>query len=185
MMVLADIYAPLMQAQRCLDQWLSEEDRALPPRLHARASALMARYFQYEDRVSDQLMLSFLRHYSGLGEVDLEDPQSVRLELKTVLDKSIYIDPISDLKFRQKMPVLLMMCTMLLSVGIVVWMLLQKPITFAQQNELRATVARIADEKDISHAAVWSLVKKPLGVTRYQDINWYQYGRAQRLLQGK
>src|SRR3989304_6846467 len=83
-----DIFAPLEQAAACLDIWLRQEKRRLTAGQKQRAAALIARYFHYEDEVTDQLMLSFLRHYSGRHDVDMEDPASVRMEIKAVLDKS-------------------------------------------------------------------------------------------------
>lgn len=167
--------APLSRAQRCLDQWLREEDRHLSPRQRQRAAALIARYFEHEDDADDALILSFLRHYGGMGLVDLDDPQAVRLELKTVLDRSIST-PARHSRLRLWVSVATGMVTM--AVVLVTLYLSQQTLSPAQQAELRMVVAETAAARSVAPATVWAGIKRDIGVTRYQDIRRWDFTRA-------
>ncbi|MBI1215889.1 MAG: hypothetical protein GC185_08735 [Alphaproteobacteria bacterium] len=180
-----DIYGPLERAGRCLDIWLKEEGRQLEPLQRQRAAALMARYFHYEDEVTDELMLSFLRHYSGRREVDMEDPTSVRMELKSVLDAaSSAARPSRALHI---MAVTLGLC-LLLTLSGAGWALAHAKITPAQQAQLKELVAKVAEHekaKGTSTAAVWAQVKHPLHLRRYQDMSWWDYRGVKKDLQAR
>jgi len=170
-----NLFAPIEQAQRCLDTWLKEEGRVLNKATKKRAAALMARYFQHEDEVGDEIMMSFLRHYSGKQVMDIEDPTSVRLEIKTLLDRSRAREESGarTAVFSFAIGVLLV----LLALG--GWHYSQKTITVAQQEELKTLVRQITElEKNASAASVWAEIKSPLGVKKYQDIRWRDYGQS-------
>lgn len=176
--VVADAaFAPIAQAARCLDVWLSEEGRSMTPRHRQRAAALIARYFEHEDDASDQLILSFLRHYAGMGAVDLEDPQAVRLELKSVLDRSIALPPSAQ---ASRARLLIAMVTGMLATAtvLVVFYLSQQTLTLQEQQQLRAAVAARAVEQHIAPATIWADIKRDLGVVRYQDIRSWDFERA-------
>lgn len=169
--------APLAQARRCLDLWLREEGRRMPARQRQRAAALIARYFANEDAASDALILSFLRHYSGFGAVDLDDPLAVRQELKTTLDRStasaahsrrlLWLSSASGLVF-------------VAAVLAVLW-LSQQTLTLAEQQSLRRAVAARAVVAGVAPATVWSAIKRELDVNRYQDIRRWDHDAAMRL----
>lgn len=170
-------FAPLVQAQRCLDAWLEEEGRRLTVRQKSRAGALIARYFAHEDDVSDHLILSFLRHYAGMGAVDLEDPQAVRLELKAVLDRSTAaLPPAHSGRARLLLAAVTGMAAM--ASVLAVLYLSQQTLSVEEQQELRAVVAMQADVRGVPPASVWAEVKRALGVTRYQDIRRWDFDRA-------
>jgi hypothetical protein len=175
-----DIFGPIEQAERCLDQWLKEEKRFLPARQRQRVAALMARYFQYEDEVSDQLMLSFLRHYSGHGAVDMEDPTSMRMEIKAALDKSR--ERASFLDGAGRGAAVLAAFGVLLA-GLYGWELTHRPITRGEQAELKALVRQIGElAADRTTAAIWKTVKEPLQVKSYQEMTWWDYRRSRAML---
>lgn len=169
---------PLQQAERCLDIWLKENRRRLPRDDRARVAGLMARYFHYEDTVTDQLMLSFLRHYSGQREIDMEDPTSVRMEIKAILDRTTarpsYFHPIA---FAAVVGAIVTMLSFFL------WDMSQLTVTPRQQEALRAKVERIASrDPGVSRAAVWSRIKKPLSISRYENISYWDYDDAEKML---
>ncbi len=172
---LQSVYAPITQAARCLDAWLAEDGHSLSPRQRQRASALIARYFENEESVSDELILSFLRHYGGFGVVDLDDPQSVRQSLKDVLDRRQPRKDVYPLR-------ILLAITMLCLTAIVMVYYLSLPITLAQQKELREAVASHAAEKQVSPVSVWADIKSNLGVRRYADIKRSYYDDALQML---
>ncbi len=181
---LINIYAPIAQAERCLDLWLAEEGRVLHPRLKSRAAALMARYFLHEDDVPDALMLSFLRHYSGFGEVDLDDPACIRQELQSVLDKSAHVAGAEG--HRHVSVTKAALCGMIVTTVIFIgWNIMHKKITHDQQTALKNTVERIVAAEGVSHASVWAQAKREYGVARYQDIRWIDYGAVQEALSAR
>jgi len=169
------IFAPLEQASGCLDVWLKEERRMLSDRQKRRAAALIARYFEREEDADDDLILSFLRHYSSGRVIDIEDPTSVRLEIKAALDSSVpYLPP--DRHTRAGV-FLLGCCVAAVLAGL--WHFAQRPITRVQQETLKTLVYEVARlEGSASPARIWKDVKAPLNVTRYQDITWWGYHRA-------
>lgn len=174
-----DIRAPIEQAARCLDLWLKEEERAMPERWRQRTAALLARYFQHEDDVTDQLMLSFLRHYSGWREIDLEDPSSVRMEIKTLLDKSAP-KPAQPLNVLIAVTAAVVM-TVLCFCG---WEMSRMKLSPAQQADLKLRIERIVRQnKGVTHAEVWSGIKKPMAVRRYQDISYWDYNKIVGMLE--
>lgn len=180
---LADaMLAPIVQAARCLDIWLAEEGRSLPPRQKNRAAALLARYFEHEEGVSDTLILSFLRHYGGFGEVDLEDPRSVRMEIKAVLDKAAVDEVRTNASGWRPIAVVCLTLCVIALLAASAWLVAERRITQEQQAALRASVDVVALREGKPHAAVWAQVKRRLGVTRYQEIRWLDYGRAQDIL---
>ncbi len=170
-------FAPLAQAERCLDAWLIEEGRSMTARQRQRAAGLIARYFEHEDGVSDKLILSFLHHYSGMGAVDLEDPQAVRMELKAVLDRSAAAPPSAQ---TSRARLLIAACTGMLAMAsiLVVLYLSQQTISLQQQQQLRAAVAARAQTQGVAPATIWADVKRDLQVTRYQDIRRWDFDRA-------
>lgn len=142
-----------------------------------RATALIARYFEHEDSVSDQLILSFLHHYSGMGVVDLEDPHAVRIELKTVLDRSVAIVSTEN---TGKLRLIAAACTGMLAMAsvLIVFYLSQQTLTMQEQQELRTAVAIQAEARGTSSVTIWTKVKRDLGVARYQDIRRWDFDRA-------
>lgn len=178
-----NIYAPLEQALRCLETWLKEESRAMDRKGKHRTAALLARYFQYEDDVTDDLILSFLRHYSGRKEIDIEDPTSVRMEIKSLLDRSKPAPGLSvkSLVSQFILPTAAGLC--LGSAAFLAWAFVQRPITPEQQMALKEKVAEIAAlDQRLTPNAVWAEVKKPLDVTSYHEISWWHYDDAQEKL---
>lgn len=170
-------FAPLAQAERCLDVWLAEEGRTMTARQRQRAAGLIARYFEHEDGVSDKLILSFLHHYSGMGVVDLEDPQAVRMELKAVLDRSSpHYAPAPASRLR----LLLAAGTGMLAMAsvLVVFYLSQQTLTAQEQHVLRATVAQQADARGVTPVTIWAEIKRDLDVPRYQEIRRWDFSRA-------
>lgn len=175
--VTAAAFAPLAQAERCLDAWMAEEGRSMTARQRQRAAGLIARYFEHEDGVTDKLILSFLHHYSGMGVVDLEDPQAVRMELKTVLDRSAAVpQSVQTSRFR----LMIAACTGMIAMAsvLVVFYLSQQTITVQQQQILREAVAVRAEAQGVATATIWAEVKRDIGVTRYQDIKRWDFDRA-------
>ncbi len=170
-------FAPLAQAERCLDAWLREEGREMTARQRQRAAGLIARYFENEDMVSDKLILSFLHHYSGMGAVDLEDPQAVRMELKAVLDRSAPVMPAAR---ASRLRLLVAVATGMLAMAsvLVVFYLSQQTLTQQEQQQLREAVAMRAEAKGVAPATIWADVKRDAGVTRYQDIRRWDFARA-------
>ncbi len=176
-----DILGPLDQAKRCLDQWLREENRILPEKKKQRAAALMARYFHHEDQVTDQLMFSFLRHYAGRPDIDMEDPTSVRMEIKALLDQSQAEDAVK----KNALPAYLIgaLIAMLCFSG---WELSHKTITREQQVELKALVRQVDDlDPSTTAAGIWAEMKGPLNVRSYQDIPWWRYYGSRKMLEEK
>jgi|GEM_PF-2648978 len=179
-----DTEAPLAQAARCLDAWLAEEGRRLPSRQRRKAAALIARYFLYEDCVTDALIMSFLRHYAGFRAIDMEDPASVRQALKTVLDQSQVAEPPPP-AFLSRAYVLaaaVFLCLFLAA-------LYFRPapasatITPAQQAALKQQVQIITALDDAATpAAVWAAVKAPFAVRSYKYLTATDYAAAKAFL---
>lgn len=181
MRIPVDVFSPLDQSRRCLDIWLKEEGRSLPPRMKARAAALMARYFHNEDNVSDQLMMSFLRHYSGFGEVDMDDPQCLRAELKSVLDRAA-VEPSARAPRQLRVMVGVSILSVVMALAVMGWIVAHKTITLEQQKRLREEVARVSAAQGMSSASIWADIKAAAEVRRYQDIPWWSYdGIMERL----
>lgn len=188
--------APLAQAARCLDLWLAEEKLSLDPRKKRRVAALIARYFYNEDILTDQLIMSFLRHYSGWHDVDMEDVGAVRQEIKRVLDET---EPVpghvnSNAGEEKNRAAFFYIVALLLGAAMIftgVGLSTQDvPVTRAEQEQLRLLVDHVVDlEKqahgvNISHQKVWSEIKKPLTVRSYQDMGRKDYEESRaRLLQ--
>lgn len=181
-----DIFGPIEQAARCLELWLKEGKRHLPAAQKQRAAALMARYLHHEDQVTDELMLSFLRHYSNRGNVvDMEDPTSVRMEIKALLDQSVSCDPAAA---HGKRPLLAMFVAGLTLMAVMagIWEISHKKITREQQASLKEMVRQVVLlDKHATHAAVWAEVKAPLQVRSYQNISWWKYRQGRMILQKK
>lgn len=173
------IFQPLRQSARCLDLWMRESGRHLPRRERRRVAGLMARYFHYEEQVTDQLLLSFLRHYAGQREIDMEDPTSVRLEIKSILDRATARPEV--------MPTAVFVTVMAVIFSLMsycVWDLSKLTLTAAQQDMLKAKVEKIVKlDHSLSRAAVWARVKKPLDASRYEDISYWDFRAADRMLE--
>lgn len=178
-----EIEAPLAQAKRCLDQWLREEGRTLPPRLRNRAAALMARYFLNEAQMNDALMLSFLRHYSGFGEVDFDDPGAIRRALAAVLDKTAHAGAGGASIPPHRAMQITAIAACLTSIIWLGWNAWHMTITPAQQALLRMAVDRRAASEHLPHATVWADLKRDYNVRRYQEIRRYDYNAALKKLQ--
>ncbi len=182
-----DIYGPIEQARRCLDIWLREEGRLLPQVQKERAAALMARDFYHEDDAPDQLMLSFLRHYSGRFEIDMEDPTSVRMEIKALLDKSSFAPvavPAPAASFGRHALMAAGVGVVLTILAFFFWALAHKKITTAQQAELKGLVVQIVKlNPALSHSAIWSKIKAPLDVRSYEDISYWDYREARQIVE--
>ena len=164
-----DAEGPIRQASRCLDLWLKEERRAMDRRHRRRTAALMARYFYNEDQVTDQLLLSFLRHYAGWKEIDIEDPASVRQEIKILLDKS---------KPREVPRHMLSLTAGMVLMALVFcgWNLSQRKITLTQQEDLKKRVELVVAAKpQLTRARIWAEIKKPLEIRSYQQMSYWDY----------
>lgn len=174
-----DIYGPIERARRCLDSWLKEESRHLPEMRRRRVAALMARYFHYESDVNDQLMFSFLRHYGGHREIDMDDPSSVRMEIKELLDTSV---PCSE-SFLARTLRAAAIVSMVAFPAYFVWDAAQWKITPEQQATLKAQVEKIVTlDAGVTSARVWSKVKKPLEIRSYHHISYWHYDDAREML---
>lgn len=179
-----DIFGPIDQAPRCLETWLEEENRYLPEKQKQRAAALMARYFYHEEQVTDQLMLSFLRHYSGQQVLDMEDPTSVRMEIKTVLDQSNVQPPLSENK--KRMITAFVVGSMMTAFSLGAWTVCHQQIDKDRQMELKALVHRIVElDQSITHSGVWAEVKAPLQIKSYQEMDWIDYYKTKKNLERK
>ncbi len=184
-MTVFDMQAPLAQATRCLNVWLKEEERRLPPKQRQKAAALIARYFLYEDCVTDALILSFLRHYAGFHAIDMEDPASVRQALKTVLDQSVIAEPLPSPFFLS--PTYVRAAAVFLCLLMAVLYFRPAPaaemISPMQQSALKQQVKKItALEADVSPAAVWAAVKQPFAVRSYKQLTTTDYAAAKAFL---
>ena len=169
-----DILQPIQQARRCLDRWLVDEKLQMPELQRVRTAALMARYFHNEDIVTDELMMSFLRHYSGKRDIDMEDPLSVRAEIKTLLDEAM---PVVQIKNSQRFIDALCLCIV---AGVLIFSVFHVStwrITPQQQLQLKQAVDQVVHEGrgGGTHAAVWAKVKAPLGVRSYQEISYWDF----------
>ncbi len=176
-----DILGPIEQAERCLDFWLREENRLLTEKQRQRATALMARYFHHEDGVTDQLMLSFLRHYSNNNEIDMEDPASVRMEIKAVLDKSQM--QVSALYSWKRVLTGFLVGVLMMAVNLGGWEATHRKITREQQAELKDLVHQIdVLDRNKTAAAIWNEVKTPLQIKSYQEMSWWDYRQGREML---
>jgi hypothetical protein len=175
-----DLYGPLAQARRCLARWLREERLHLGDEARMKAAALLARYFLHEDQVTDQLMLSFLRHYSRRAaalSADIEDPVSVRMQLKALLDGA-------GRRRRTRAGTAATALVVVLALSFSAWTTGQRPITPTQQAELKFLVRRIAEaDPAVTAAAAWKRVKDPLHVRSYQEIRAWDYAASRERLE--
>lgn len=189
-----DVESPLAQAGRCLDLWLGEESLFLDPRHRKRTAALIARYFHNEEVLSDQLILSFLRHFSGFGEVDLDDAGAVRREIGRLLKTALPRPGTRGLAEKDSVGNVGIYVSALILGGLMIaWGAVGyaagQPVTLAEVTELRLLVARVVDVEKahgmttVSHQKVWSELKKPLAVSRYQDMSRADYRASRRLLE--
>lgn len=179
-----DMDAPLAQAARCLDIWLEEEGRRLPPRQKQKAAALIARYFLYEDCVTDALIMSFLRHYAGFRAIDMDDPASVRHALKTVLDQSVPAEPLPP-SFSSRAYVVAAAVFLCLFLAALYFRPVPAAatITPAQQAALKARVQIITTlDKTATPAAVWAALKQPYAVRSYKYLPAAEYAAAKSFL---
>ncbi len=175
-----NIRAPLEQAERCLVQWLKEERRALPVAERRRAAGLMARYFYHEEDVTDQLMLSFLRHYSNGNVLDMEDPASVRMEIKSVLDQS---QTCASASGRWRMTLLFIVFIMSLA-GLIGLDIAGSPINDSEQADLKTLVHEVvAHDPRLSSMKVWDMIKRPLHIRRYADMDRWEYLQSRLMLE--
>lgn len=184
-MAVFDMDAPLAQAARCLDTWLAEEGRHLPARQRHKAAALIARYFLYEDCVTDALIMSFLRHYAGFRAIDMEDPASVRHALKTVLDQSVIAEPLPPPFFSSRGYVWAAAVFLCLFMAALYFRPALNPsaINPQQQTALKLRVEKITKlQGDVSHAAVWAAVKQPFAVRSYKHLTAEDYAAAKAFL---
>lgn len=180
-----EIAVPVLQARRCLDQWLAEETRYLPERQRRRAAALIARYFLYEDNVTDDLLMSFLRHYAGFRVIDMEDPASVRAELKAVLDASVVREPSPSSIFSARHYFLAAAVFGCLLLGVLLWLRPSPPINMVQERALKARVEKLtALDPSLRAVTVWARVRSPFGVSRYRELTRAQYDDAKAMLDG-
>ena len=197
-----DMEAPLVQAVRCLELWLAEEKLSLDPRRKKRVAALIARYFYNEDILTDQLILSFLRHYSGWHEVDLEDVGAVRHEIKRVLDETIPVSgpipgSVSAVGAREEGRGTMFFYIVALALGAAMIFAgvglsgTNALVTRGEQEQLRILVDQVIDlEKqkhgvEISHQKLWAEIKKPLTVRSYQDMTHKDYKESRQRLEQK
>lgn len=169
-----DILQPIQQARRCLARWLVDEKLQMHELQRVRTSALMARYFHNEDIVTDELMMSFLRHYSGKRDVDMEDPMSVRAEIKDLLDETT---PVIQNNNWQRIVNGISLCIIAAVVVVSIVHVSTWRITPQQQSQLKSAVDQVVHEGrgGGTHAAVWAKVKAPLGVRSYQEISYWDF----------
>lgn len=174
---------PLTRMERCLEQWLVETGQDMGDIYKRRAAALLARYFEHEDDCTDHLVLSFLRHYSGLGHVDFDDIHDVRAKLADVL-RHARIQPAvvgkPDAFLLAAVP--MMVAFVLVAVASVLWNTAIKPqpegvISRYQADLLRADIGRIAaqtlEKCTLAPATprLWNvLIKQPHGLKSYFDL---------------
>lgn len=178
-----DAALPVDQARRCLDRWLAEESRALPEGMRRRAAALMARYFLYEDNVTDDLLMSFLRHYAGYRVIDMDDPASVRAELKSVLDTSVAREPSLPRIFLARHYFMAAAVFGFLFVGALLWQRPSPPIDAAQERALKERVEKITQlDPSLRAVTVWARLRAPFGVARYKQLTAAQFTEAQVML---
>lgn len=176
---------PVLQARRCLDIWLAEESRHLPERQRRRAAGLMARYFLYEDNVTDELLMSFLRHYAGFRVIDMEDPASVRTELKAVLDSSVVWEPSPLSIFSARHYFLAAAVFGCLLLGTLLWLRPSPPISVVQERELKMRVEKLTTlDPSLRPVTIWARVRAPFGVSRYRELTHEQYDDAKAMLDG-
>lgn len=174
---------PVEQARRCLDRWLDEESRHLPEGMRKRASALMARYFLYEDNVTDELLMSFLRHYAGFRVIDMDDPASVRAELKTVLDQSVAREPPAAHRFSARHYIFAAAVFGFLLMAVLLWQRPSPPINAMQERALKERVEKItALDPSLRAVTVWARLRAPFGIARYKQLTAAQYPQAQAML---
>lgn len=189
---LFDLESPLSQAGRCLDLWLAEEGLSLDPRRRRRAIALIARYFHNEENLSDQLVLSFLRHFSGFGDIDMDDAGAVRREVARLLKGAIQrpgaVAEVNGRGSGAACLAVLVTGVFMIACGVMGYEAGQ-PVTLAESVELRQLVDHVVDlEKarglqDVSHQRVWADLKRPLAVSRYQDMSRSEYRASRKLLE--
>ena len=166
---------PLQRAERCLDLWLKEEKRDMPQLSRQRLAALIARYFLHEDEVNDMLILSFLRHYSGRREIDMDDAGAVKNEIKSLLDSAA---PRSEV--RTIWPMFFAALGFLVALLVSGYHLSQKKITDQQARMLKEKVAEVVKQNpDLSAASIWARVKKDMDVKKYEDISYWRYKSAE------
>jgi len=180
---------PLIQAERCVDIWLREEKMAIEPRQKRRVVALVARYFHGEENIKDALILSFLRHYSGWKDVDMEDMSAVSYEIKNVLDLAEPLDKPLDKQFEQNpymrtpLPALYAMafCAMFFMACAVIYVVpfaSETPsvsISHQESLALRDLVHLVAAKRGEKHLTVWAELKAPLKIRSYLDMDQKQY----------
>lgn len=178
-----DSALPVAQARRCLDIWLEEEQRYLPERLRRRAAGLLARYFLYEDSVTDELLLSFLRHYAGFRVIDMDDPASVRGELKSVLDSSVVREPSPPSFFSVRHYILAAAVFGCCLLGALYWLRPAAPINLAQEVQLKTRVERLTSlDPTLKPVTVWARLRAPFGVSRYRELTSAQFAEARAML---
>ena len=178
-----DVLGPIEQAERCLDAWLTEEKLFLTKKQKRRVTALMARYFLYEDEVTDELMFAFLRRHSGLHEdVDMEDPASVRNEIQTTLGMARPEDmaPAGN----RRVLTAFIIGLVLASFALGIWGVGHQKISREEQASLRTLVQQIADlDPAVSRSDVWTEVKGPLHIKSYQDMTLWDYYKSRKRLE--
>jgi len=187
-----EVEMPLIQAERCVDIWLSEAKMAIEPRQKRRAVALVARYFHGEENIKDALILSFLRHYSGWKDIDMEDMSAVSYEIKNVLDLA---EPL-DKQFEQKpythtpLPALyaLAFCAIFFMACAVIYVMPfasktpSTPISHQESLALRDLVHLVAVKRGEKHLTVWAELKAPLKIRSYLDMDQKQYQNSKNKL---
>lgn len=107
----------------------------------------------------------------------MEDPQHIRQEIKEALDSA---------RPRSR-PLTLYRITAAFCIGMMVSLAAFKiatmPMTASQQVELKMMVDNAARQNEkLTHAAIWAQIKKPLGVRSYQDISYWDYARAKKIV---
>ena len=182
--------APIERARRCLEIWLREEGLNLSRRKRQRAAALIARYFYNEEDLRDRLILSFLRHYSGFRDVDMEDISMVSQEIQATLDEA---RPALPFFANPRWAMSASFFSALLVVILAAFLLFFRApsavvpvgtISRVQQAQLKKMVDGIAvTHPHISRAAIWESVKKPLGIRSYADIPVSRFKEAERILE--
>jgi len=80
-----EIKAPIKVARMALDTWLDQEQLTLSEKKKQRVAALLAHYFHDQSEISPARIKNYLGNLAGGADVDLEDDQSVEIEIQRIL----------------------------------------------------------------------------------------------------
>ena len=163
------------QMERCLLLWLEKSELKMPKAYQKRAIALMMRYFEHEEDCSDQLVMSFLHHFGGLGYVEIDDIDAVKYALAETLKKT-HPSP-QSMRFDYPLMLLVVSSFCLIAFVFVYFFFSADPITRQQAESLRDKTQTIVlkaqndCEMNIRAQTLWDeIVKKPYALKSYLDL---------------